>query len=124
MMKLELYTILSAAAAAVSNAQFNNPKRLRSAAKYEWGRQKHIPQIHARSLESSMSFSMPEIEDIVFDFDYTSMSMMSVSIADAMSVAQEEAIESPMKSSGLTAVETEIQSKGPQETEFTEMKLE
>ena len=124
MMKLELYTILSAAAAAVSNAQFNNPKRLRSAANYEWGRQKHIPQIHARSLESSMSLSMPEIEDIVFDFDYTSMSMMSVSIADAMSVAPEEAIESPMKSSGLTVVETEIQSKGPQETEFTEMKLE
>lgn len=124
-MKLELYIILSAAVAAVSTAQFNNSKRLRSAASYEWGRQKQIiPQIHARSLESSMSFSMPEIEDIVFDFDYTSMSMMSVSIENAMSVAPEEAIESPMKSSGLPVAETELQSKGPHQTESTQMKLE
>lgn len=139
-MKLTIYTIVTAAAA---NAQLQSvPGRLRSsAASNEWGRQRRT-QI-ARSLESSMSFSMdfdasismPELDDSSMS---TSMSMVGDNmdwavpdepeiILDEISVTVEESETESAEEDGDETAEESAETSGEEDFvdgEFVDMKLE
>jgi hypothetical protein len=131
-MKFAICTFASIAA--VANAQLQNiPGRLRSSSSAnEWGRQRRTQM--QRSLESSMSFSMPEIDASISMPSFDSSVSMSMSMAgdmdwavpDEPEIILDEAVVVVESSVPLEEVGSEIATDEEDfiDGEFEEMKLE